>query len=350
MLVSSKLSQVPTVQRLVNIWAARYFPNLSLLPISKEPLIWSELQDASSAKGRTHTIRKLHTELIDRQCELAAVRTINLYAPNGTCDYIEAARLAKSAKRIYLKLFEVYRESSPIVISSRGKLWETFGDASLEAWGIPKIDKLADKLEPLLLELQEQYTVSKNWQSLGFITTQINLSNALFLEGLRPTEKVLITPYFKFLEEQFALPWQRVCAAAAEHNLTSPTFTIVEQMLPIATEISVAVFNRWLKAFPHYSSCRGSLNNPGIKHSSLRDFDMFQAYLWLCFLEGNLTFVKQELAAICTMVFGILNIPWTMTVEGNKFLMNEISNRLEPHQERLVRPYTQGMIQAFPDK
>ena len=350
MLVSSQLSEVPTVQRLVTIWAARYYPDLSLLPIDIDPLTRRQLQKDSSLEGRTRTAQKIQSQLVQRQCELAACRTINLYAAAGNFNYVEAARLAQAARRIYMKVSEVYQEPSKIVLTSRGKLWETFGDTSLEAWGIPKIDKLASELEPIFLDLQEQYKVSENWQSIGFITTQLNFNNALLLEELDATEQVLISPYLKFLEEQVALPWQRVCAAAEKHELNSPKFALVEKMLPITTEISVKVFERWYKSFPNYSGCRGGLEDAGIRHSSLRDFDMFQAYLWLCLLEGNLAFIEQELAAICTIVFGILNIPWKMTVEGNKFLIQEILARLEPHQERLVRPYTQGMIKAFPDK
>lgn len=350
MLVSSQISQVPSVQRLVNIWAARYHPNLSLLPLGRDAQVRSQFQADSSSEGRTQTAEKILTQILQRQCELAAFRTMSFYAPEGAIDYMEAARLAKSARQIYLKLLDVYQASSPIVISSRGNLSVTPGGASLEAWGIPKIDKLAKELEPLLLDLREQYAVSKNWQSVGFLTTQISQNNALLLEGLSATERVLISPYLEFLEEQVALPWLRVCAAAAKHSPDSPSLALVEKMLPRITQISKAVFEKWSAAFPTYASPRGGFDSPKVKHSSVRDFDMFQVYLWLCVLEGNLAFIEQELAAICVMVFGILNIPWTMTVEGTKLLINEILPYLEPHEQKHAAPYTQGMIGAFSDK
>lgn len=86
--------------------------------------------------------------------------------------------------------------------------------------------------------IQEQYLISKDWRSLGFITTQINFSNALLLEQLTPIEQILISPYLTFIEEQVALPWQRICAAAVNHDLTSPAFAIdaaqQEQVQPYA--------------------------------------------------------------------------------------------------------------------
>ena len=350
MLISSQLSEVPTVERLINIWAARYLPDLSVLPIGNNPLVRNELRAASSENGRTQAAEKLSKEIVKQKCSLAAIRTKDLLAQHEALDLIEAGRLAKCASHVYLKLLEVYQESSALVaMSSKGRLWETFGDTSLAAWGIPKIDQLAQVLEPLLLELQEQYLLSKDWRSLGFITTQINFSNALLLEQLTPAEQVLIKPYFKFLEEQVALPWQRVCAAGAKHDSTSPTFTLVEQTLPKVTEISTAVYHRLCTAFPRHYGRRGGLNNPQVKHSCLRDFDMFQAYLWLCILENNLKFVEQELVAMCIMVFENLNISWKMTATANQFLMDETLNHLDSDQETLVTPYMHGMIRAFPD-
>ncbi|MEL7006876.1 MAG: hypothetical protein AAFN93_29770, partial [Bacteroidota bacterium] len=170
MLVSSKLSKVPTVDRLVNIWTSRYFPDLSTLSINHNSLVRSKLREDSSIEGRRRAAKKLPKQLIQRKCELAAVRTKALYAHNEPAVLKEVAHLAQSASRIYLKLLEVYQESAPIVISSKGNLWETVGDTSLEVWGIPRVNKLADTLETLLLELQKQHMVSGNWRSLGFIT------------------------------------------------------------------------------------------------------------------------------------------------------------------------------------
>lgn len=351
MLVSSKLSQVPTVERLVKIWADRYLPDLSTLSIGNDPLIRSELRDASLPKGRAQTAAKLPKYLIEESCKLAAVRTRDLYdhLPEA-CDVREAVHLSQSATRIYLKLMEVYQESPCVAMASKEDLWATFGNSSLSAWGIPKIDKLADTLEPLLLQFQEQHIISKDWRTLGFITTQINFTNLLLLDPLTSVEQVLISPYFNFLEEQVALPWQRICAAAARHDLKSPAYVLVEEMLPMSSSISMAVHEQLCKSFGSHYSRRGRLNNAAIKHSCLRDLNMFQAYLWLCVLQGNLKVVEQELVALCVMVLESIGVPWDMTAKGNELLMSEILSRLDYSQTLLVQPYTDSMIKAFQQK
>ncbi|MEO0394536.1 MAG: hypothetical protein AAF243_00960 [Cyanobacteria bacterium P01_A01_bin.137] len=347
--VSPNLPQVETVERLTTIWANRYFPDLSGLLINNEFAVRSKLREVVSKQGRKQTAEKLSKKVIAQQCNLAAVRARALYSDDKASNFKEISNLAKLISRIYLKLIEIYQESAPVVLS-QGTQDSALIEPSLESWGIPKINRLAAALAPLLSELQDQNKSSQSWQSAGFATTQINLSNALLLEQLGPVEQVFIKCYFQFLEEQVALPWQQMCAAAVAYTSRSSAFATVERILPMTHDIAVATYTRWSKTFQNYHSRRGALSSPAIKHSCIRDFEMFQVYLWLSFLAKDLKFVKQELSAICVMVFGALNIPWTMTVDGNILLMREILSRLEPHEKNLVRPYTQHMINAFSDK
>ncbi|WOD38546.1 hypothetical protein [Nodosilinea sp. E11] len=348
MLVSSSLIEVPTVNRLVELWSNRYLPNLKTLPLGQDTQIHNELRHASSAQGRAETLDKIRAQRIDKCCRLAAIRVKDLYtASPEILDLGEVKQLADAATNVYLKLFEVYQSSLPIDISSTEQLQETYGESALSAWGIPKIEKLADELEPLILELQEKHKISKDWRTLGFITTQINFSNALFLDILTPVERVLINPYLNFLEEQVALPLKRLCGAAAKHVLSSPEFELVMQMLPITRDISAAVCARLTKGFPHYQGRRGTLNDLAVQHSCMRDLDMFQIYLWLCVLQGNLTTVEQELVALCIMVLENVGISWALASRWNEVLMDEILHRVTPSQQSLLAPYTNGMIRAF---
>ncbi|HEY9881268.1 MAG TPA: hypothetical protein V6D29_22625 [Leptolyngbyaceae cyanobacterium] len=348
MLVSSQLFQAPTVERLVTIWTDRYLPDLSILSLDRDPLIRSQLREAASQTGRAQTVAKLQKSVVEDKCKLAAVRMKDFYdhLPK-VCDLMEAVRLSQFASRVYLKLLEVYQASPSAETASKEELWATFGDSPLSAWGIPKIDKLAETLEPLLLDFQEQYMLSKDWRILGFITTQLNFSNTLLLEELTPAEQALLTPYLNFVEEQIALPWQRICAAAAKHELSSPAFVLVERLLPLVPEISTAVYDRLQKSFPTHYSRRGRLENSAIKHSCLRDFSMFQAYLWLCVLQGNLKVVEQELVALCIMVLDCVDVSWQMTIQGTETLMSEVSSRLSASEKALVQPYAEGMVRAF---
>jgi hypothetical protein len=199
-------------------------PDVMMLSIGSNPEIRQELRTVSSAQGRARTAAKLHKRLIEQNCKLAAVRTKDLYAHlSEGLDFAEAHRLAHFTSLIYDKLLEVYQTAPSVVHAAEEDSWATVAASSLAAWGIPKIDRLADMPEPLLLQFQEQHMISKYWRTLEFITTQINFSNALLLEqSLTPVEQMLLSPYFKFVKEQVALPWQRVYAAAVKHHNLFP--------------------------------------------------------------------------------------------------------------------------------
>ena len=347
MLEKHTLSKVQTVEHLTSIWAARYSLDTSVLELSTDSEMYDRLNATVSQQGRTNTARKLDKRLIENQCSLAAVRARELYSHYDASAFRETASFAKFISRIYLRLIEIYQAPSAVGNPLQGKPQSPLKHISLETWGIPKIEQIALELGPLLVELRENHQFSKSWQSVGFITTQIMLSNELILNQLTPTEQIFINCYFIFFEEHIALPWQRMCIAAANHDSLSRTLKIIEQILPMMTEISTTVCERWSNLFPTYGSRRGAINDPSIRHSIIRDFDMFQTYLWLCFLEENTAPIEQELLTICVIVFGALNIPWKMTVKGVSLLIDEIMHHLESYQIRLVEPYTNTMIKAF---
>jgi hypothetical protein len=167
------------------------------------------------------------------------------------------------------------------------------------------------------------------------------------LNRLTLAEQVLLSPYFKFVEEQVCIPWQRVCAAATKHEPDSPLLATVLQMLPASQEIAKQVYHRAAQLYPNHRSRRGGLMEPGVRASSIRDIEMFQGYLWLCTLEGNMTAVEQELLPLCIMVFPSIDVAWELVEHILPLLVNEIQTRLLPAQMRLLLPYTQAMQQLF---
>lgn len=344
MLVITQFAKTPSVARLTKFWAERYTLDLSSDCLQDPAWSYRELAQAASLEGRANTAAKLEPSLVDIKCQMAGIlaRQLYEYTPN-TLDLNEARRLTQSAYQIYLKLIEVYQLSSGITTSS----WAMAGDSSLCAWGIPDIEQLAKILEPVLLEFQEQHIASKDWRTLGFITTLLNFSNKLLLYNLTPIEQALIIPYFKFVEEQVAIPWQRVCAAAAKHEQGSPALTLVEQLLPDCDRIAQSVYSRMTQLFPNHRSRRGGLTDPGIKHSCIRDLNMFQAYLWLCVLEGSMESVEKELVALCIMVMEGVGVSWELTEQWTELLIYEIMSRVTLEQRSLLQPYSQGMQQAF---
>jgi hypothetical protein len=259
-----------------------------------------------------------------------------------------------------MKLLEIYQQPSPTVAEEKALIstaaatsdevsFSSWDLLSIEAWGMPAIQEIAAAIEPMLLEFQQQHILSKDWRTIGFITTLLNFSNNLLLlsQKLTPQEQLLIHPYFKFVEEQVALPWQRVCIAAAKYQVDSPTFKLVEQLFPASGDIAQTVYSQLIQLLPNHQSRRGELTDPGITHSCLRDLEMFQAYLWLCILEESMAPIESELVDLCVMVLPGVQVKWEMIELWNKLLTAEIIARVTPSQRTLVQPYADRLQQAF---
>ncbi|MBW4478286.1 MAG: hypothetical protein KME54_15845 [Tolypothrix brevis GSE-NOS-MK-07-07A] len=343
MLKTSQSVKSPTVDRLLNLWAQRYTVDLSPLSLENEAFPDSLLK-ASSPEGRALTATKLKDNVLDINCNMAWIQTKTLYSyiPN-ILDLNEARRITQFAFRVYRKVLEVYQKQS---INSASVSAASNGN-SLSIWGIPAIEELAYALEPILMVFQEQHIISKDWRALGFLTTQLNFSNSLILKKLTPSEKILFASYLNFVEEQVAMPWQRVSNQSAKYELNSPEFIIVEQMLPSSRDIAQSVYNRLGELLPNHRSRRGTLSDSGVTHSCLRDLNMFQAYLWLCFLEKSMAPFEEELLPLCQMVVEGVEIKWEMTEKWCQVLGDEIISRVNPEQKALLLPYTEGMQEIF---
>lgn len=157
----------------------------------------------------------------------------------------------------------------------------------------------------------------------------------------------MFSPYCNLLEEYVSIPWWRLCLAADQHNPLSPEYNLVKRMLACTSEISLAVYTRWSQRFETYASARGDLIDLKIRRSSLRDFDMFQVYLWLSVLQGNSDVIEKELVTFCTYIFQGLGIPWQMTVTGTCLLLEEILARLTFTEKAIVNAFIDGMSHAF---
>lgn len=353
MLISTQTASTPTVECLVKLWAERYTLDLSPVFREQDPSIYNCLIEASSLEGKASTVSKLREAIVDTKCQFAAIQAKALYEyiPN-VVDLSEARRLTQFAVQVYIVLLKLYQQPPSATSSVEEKLQTLAGmipmnHSLLSVWGIPDIEDLAKALEGVLLECQEQYTSSKDWCTLGFLTTQFNFSNQLLLKKLALVERILIYPYLMFIEEQVAIPWQRVCMAAAKHELDSPAFTLVKEMFPAASDIARTVYHQLTEMFPDYRGHRGGFDHLGVEHSCLRDLQMFQAYLWLCVLERSFAPVEKELVTLCVMVMERVGVPWEITAQWNKLLMDEISLRAKPEQRSFLLPYIREMQEAF---
>lgn len=347
MLVTAQIKHTPTVKHLVKLWTERYKPNLVALSQTENTSIDQIFVTLASSEGRSKTVEKLRSNLVQLNCQLASIRSRGLYEPvPNMVDFAEAKRLTQCSSNIYTKLLELYQKAD---IGDRESNSNAAALNTVEKLPgmMPNVVGLAASLEPTLMLFQSQYISAKDWRTLGSLTTQLYFANDLLLGLLSPSERIIAAPYFKFIEEQIALPWQRMCAAAAKHDLESPAFILVEQLLPQANDIAEVVFQKLLKRFPKHSSRRGKLTHPGIAHSCIRDLNMFQAYLWLCVLQKNMTPITNELVELCIMVLPRVGVKWELIEQWNYTLVEELVNRMNSSQKVLFEPYAQALIQSF---
>ena len=339
--------------RLIQLWTQRYVPDLSTLSLNRGQLSVSEVMQAASPEARTQTATKLQ-RLLGTSCELAGIKMNVLfsYIPN-VVNLSEAERIAQSTAQVYEKILDIYKQQSPLHTLQEVQLHsETIEIEALPQWarqviGLPNIQALALAIEPELLQLQEQHLSSQDRRTLGFLSTQFHFSTKQVLNRLTLPEQVLLSPYFKFLEEQVCIPWQRVCAAAERHQPDSPTLALVEQLLPKSEEIAATVYHRAVKLHPLHLSYRGKLSEPGVAASTLRDLNMFQAYLWLCVLEESMTSIEKELLPLCLMVFPSVEVKGELIESMVKLLFETILTYVDSEATFWVKSYTLAIQELF---
>ncbi len=359
MLIINRSVNNSSSEYLVKLWAKRYIPDLFTVSSEERNIAISGLIEAASTEGRAKTVAKLQ-RVIKVNCECAAIKTNSLfsYIPN-VVNLTESSRIAEFVAQIYQKILEIYSQQS-LKITSRKETSPSLSRVvdfpsnvdiittqSMLLLKMPAIEQLAREFEPILKQLREKHLSAHDPRTIGFISTQFHFSTKLVLARLTPSEQVLLSPYFKFIEEQICIPLQRVCTAAANYDLDSPALTFVQQMLPASRDIASTVYSRAAQLYPTHRSRRGRLKDEGIKASTERDLEMFQVYLWLCLLEGNMASVEKELIPLCVMVFPSVEVTWELVRQMLQLLLDEIMERVDPNYKQIILPYNQAMQQLF---
>jgi Phycobilisome protein len=349
MLKTARVNDTASTHRLIKVWATRYLPDFSALPQQKGEFPAAELVETASSKGRANTVDKVLRSL-QINCERAGLETQTLfsYVPN-IVNLSDARRIARHVTKVYETTLNIYKhQQSPSYylqfIDTSSLL---FSRLALPSLMLPVIYKLAEEVEPILLQLQDQHIHSADPRTIGFITTQFHFSTRTLLNLLTPCERVLLTPYLKFIEDQVCTPWQRLCAATDQYLPGSATVSMVEHLLEKSQDIAQAVYDRALQTHPYHRSRRGSLGDLGIAASTLRDLNMFQTYLWLCVLEGNMSSIEQELLPLCVAVFPSIGVKWDLVEAMLQSLETEIHARVDAQQSDRLRPDTQALRRLF---
>ncbi|MGQ4648885.1 hypothetical protein [Lyngbya aestuarii] len=343
--------------QIINCWEKRYIPDLSTFVAENNSLDIDQLINLTSSQGRIQTVTKVR-RILEIKCEVAGIKSNILfsYIPN-VIKLADSAQLAKYIQLAYDRMLEIYQQQSHLSVNNSlvsrnlSRTVDIYSDI-FKQWVMPAIrlpatEYLAKEIKPAIAQLRQQHLSTEDSRAIGFVSTQFHFSTTFILSQLKLAEQVLLSPYFKFVEEQVCIPWQRVCGAALGHSLDSPKLTLVQQLLPASREIALRVHSRAAQLHPNHYSRRGKLNDPGVKASSIRDIEMFQAYLWLCVLEGSMAAVEQELLPLCTMVFPCIDVQWELVEQITPLLLEEFRDRLEPEQLSLLLPYTQAMQGLF---
>ncbi|NJN57813.1 MAG: hypothetical protein HC879_10085 [Leptolyngbyaceae cyanobacterium SL_5_9] len=325
------------VKSLISLWTSCYTTDLSMLSseTGKEAVV--QLVKTSSSAGRSQTVKQLK-RILQNNCERAGIQSNTLfsYIPN-VVHLSDAQRIAVTATHLYEKTLEFYEQQSPSPASF----------VLMPSLSIQAIPQLLEELEPVLQELRHQHLAAKDSRAIAFLSTQFHFSSQFLLNRLTPVEQLLVSPYFRFLEEQVCIPWKRVCEAATGHTLQSPKLSLIQQMLPRSRDIALSVSRRVVQLNPHYQSQRGLLSNPGVMASSIRDVQMFQSYLWLSILEGSTASIEKELVPLCVMVYPSVNVSWKLARQGIQILMEELQVRMQPEHVEIFLPYAQSMQHFF---
>ena len=332
------------------IWSNRY--KLDALPLIST-YSGEDLRIAIGEESRKKTALKAQKS-IGVSSEFAALKTNGLfsYVPN-IVNLKEARQIAGFVEKIYSKLLDVYQQQqiSPEwlalinTLNHSNNVLDTL--AQVNSISLLAIEQIAREVEPLILELQEQHRSCQDRRTIGFMSTQFHFSTQVLLKQLQPIEQVLLKPYLQFVEEQVCIPWQRVCAAANRHPSGSPVLEVAKSMLLQSQEIEDVTYRQMLSRFPSHRSRRGLLHRPEVAASSIRDINMFQAYLWLCVLEDSMSSVENELLPLCIMVFPSISVDWELAEVGIASLLANMRDRLDAQYILRVRPYMDAMQTLF---
>lgn len=329
---------------LLKIWKTRYVARAQNIATDPTNFRKYPLEFVASNIGRKRTLAKLSDKLIRESSHGAAAKTRSLYLQHEYLQFNDTVDLSKFTLQTIPVLLRSYQEQPPVVIYPPGAAPEV---STAVQFGIADISTLANYLGSCFSQFKSQHSASKDWLVQCFLTSQIGLASASILSVLDPVEQAMLTPYFNLLEDYVAIPWWRLCDSANQYDRFSPEYKLVEHMLVRTSEISWAAYRRWTQQFVSYAGARGNLNNLKIRRSSLRDFDMFQVYLWLSVLQGDSGIISKELVVFCAYIFKGIGIPWPMTIAGIRALVEEISGRLTPEEQSVANRFMNGMINAF---
>ncbi|MEM7063554.1 MAG: hypothetical protein AAF572_10370 [Cyanobacteria bacterium P01_B01_bin.77] len=334
---------------LLKIWVARYLPDLGAISSQVRPHIEQRLRRTILDEARQATAHKMRACLASDWGLAAAETQALLLAAGVSIDSWDLQNLSIHIHKVYETLIDGYEHSfifSPILERLYDIESET-GRLEAAALVIPKFETLMLTLGPMLHELKALYFSSINRHLVGFMTTHIHFTQRLILSHLSIDERLWLEPYLQLLDELACMPWQRICSMASVATHHPDLVALVKRMLPKMGAISLLTYQKALQAYPHHISYQGRLHSTAVQRSSMRDLNMFQTYIWLCFLEDDLSAIEKKLLPICVQSFSLTNVKWELVNFAIATLIEGIQQQLTPAENYLFAAHSDAIQTLF---
>jgi Phycobilisome protein len=182
---------------------------------------------------------------------------------------------------------------------------------------------------------------------IGFVSMQCHYTGQMLLSQLTESERLGFAPYLKVIDDYLYMPLREAYQAAAQYDSTSETLRAVQHLLSVSTKIARKVYKRVKAQNPGYKSHSGPLAAEAIRISSIRDIEMFQLYLCLCLLEGDVRSVQEQLFPLCVLLYPRLNVSWQLVQEMLAAMGWEMHKRLLPGDMMQFLPYLRTLSHMF---
>jgi len=317
----SKRSNSATVHHLAQMWAKKYVQSVNAYNDFLSP----DVALAHEEVRRSHTVKKLQQSLRTAsikawtQTEKLIAREIRRHQIDE--QLIDPWQISEDCFRVYQKTIQVYAEQcSP--------------------------QHLARVIGSIIGRIRYKYTCVDP-RVIGFVSLQFHYTGQMLLKEISEWERERVNSYFKVIDDYLYMPLQRAYEAAAKHQLHSRQLLVVQQLLPMSSEIARNVCQRVIELYPTYRTYSGSLQDSVVKIASIRDTEMFQVYLWVCVLEQNIGAIQEELFPLCLMLYPSLRVKWELVRQMIYLLGLEIRSRLGETQQKMFLPYCQALWEMF---
>jgi hypothetical protein len=182
---------------------------------------------------------------------------------------------------------------------------------------------------------------------IGFVSMQCHYTGQALLAALTDRERQLFAPYLKVIDDHLYMPLREAYQAAAQYDSSSETLRAVQHLLAVSSKIARKVYKRVSRQNPGYQSCSGALAMDAVRVSSIRDIEMFQMYLCLCLLDGDVRSVQEQLFPLCVMLYPRLNVSWQLVQEMLAAMGWEMHRRLLPGDMMQFLPYLRTLSHMF---